>query len=78
MRLDFVINTALSLKFAAMPKIFISYARDQSHGENLAAEAQQQLQAASKVILTLIGVLTDPEFQRLLKAFKTAYEADLV
>ncbi len=29
-----------------MPKIFISYARDASHGENLAAAVQAQLQAA--------------------------------
>lgn len=29
-----------------MPKIFISYARDQSYGQNLAAEAELQLQAA--------------------------------
>lgn len=40
-----------------MPKIFISYARDQSHGENLAAEAQQQLQAAGfEVFRDVIGL----------------------
>ncbi|MFM2318265.1 MAG: hypothetical protein RLZZ215_886 [Pseudomonadota bacterium] len=40
-----------------MPKIFISYARDQSHGENLAAEAQQQLQAAGfEVFRDMIGL----------------------
>jgi len=33
-----------------MPKAFISYARDGSHGENLAAEIQQQLQAAGFVV----------------------------
>lgn len=40
-----------------MPKIFISYARDQSHGQNLAAEAQQQLQAAGfEVFRDVIGL----------------------
>ena len=40
-----------------MPKIFISYARDQSHGENLAAEAQQRLQAAGfEVFRDVIGL----------------------
>ena len=40
-----------------MPKIFISYARDQSHGENLATEAQQQLQAAGfEVFRDVIGL----------------------
>ena len=29
-----------------MPKIFISYARDKSHGQNLAVEAQHQLQSS--------------------------------
>jgi formylglycine-generating enzyme required for sulfatase activity len=33
-----------------MPKAFISYARDGSHGENLAIEIQQQLQAAGFVV----------------------------
>lgn len=33
-----------------MPKAFISYARDGSHGENLAVEIQQQLQAAGFVV----------------------------
>lgn len=40
-----------------MPKIFISYARDQSHGQNLATEAQQQLQAAGfEVFRDVIGL----------------------
>ncbi len=40
-----------------MPKIFISYARDQSHGENLAAEAQQQLLLAGfEVFRDVIGL----------------------
>lgn len=40
-----------------MPKIFISYARDQSHGENLATEAQQQLQVAGfEVFRDVIGL----------------------
>lgn len=40
-----------------MPKIFISYARDQSHGERLATEAQQQLQAAGfEVFRDVIGL----------------------
>ena len=34
-----------------MPKIFISYARDQSYGENLAAETQQRLQEAGFEVL---------------------------
>ena len=29
-----------------MPKVFISYARDESHGQNLATECQQELQTA--------------------------------
>lgn len=33
-----------------MPKAFISYARDGSHGENLAAEIQQQLLVAGFVV----------------------------
>jgi TIR domain. len=39
-----------SADFYLMPKAFISYARDGSHGENLAAEIQQQLQAAGFVV----------------------------
>ncbi|SEA46081.1 TIR domain-containing protein [Thiothrix caldifontis] len=40
-----------------MPKAFISYARDGSHGENLAAEIQQQLQAAGfAVFRDVIGL----------------------
>ena len=40
-----------------MPKIFISYARDQSHGENLAAETQQRLQEAGfDVFRDVIGL----------------------
>lgn len=40
-----------------MPKIFISYARDQSYGEKFAAEAQQQLQAAGfEVFRDVIGL----------------------
>lgn len=33
-----------------MPKAFISYARDGGHGEHLAADIQQQLQAAGFVV----------------------------
>ena len=40
-----------------MPKIFISYGRDESHGQNLATEAQQQLQAAGfEVFRDVIGL----------------------
>lgn len=40
-----------------MPKIFISYARDASHGENLAAAVQAQLQAAGfEVFRDVIGL----------------------
>lgn len=40
-----------------MPKIFISYARDKSHGEHLAAETQQQLLAAGfEVFRDVIGL----------------------
>lgn len=40
-----------------MPKIFISYARDQSYGEHLAAETQQQLLAAGfEVFRDVIGL----------------------
>ncbi len=40
-----------------MPKIFISYARDQSHGERLATEAQQQLLSAGfEVFRDVIGL----------------------
>ncbi|WP_022953320.1 SUMF1/EgtB/PvdO family nonheme iron enzyme [Leucothrix mucor] len=40
-----------------MPKIFISYGRDESHGQSLATEAQQQLQAAGfEVFLDVIGL----------------------
>jgi formylglycine-generating enzyme required for sulfatase activity len=40
-----------------MPKAFISYARDGSYGENLAAEIQQQLQAAGfAVFRDVIGL----------------------
>ncbi|WGZ95364.1 MAG: hypothetical protein QJT81_05090 [Candidatus Thiothrix putei] len=35
-----------------MPKAFISYARDGSYGENLAAEIQQQLQAAGFAVFS--------------------------
>ncbi|MEB4592625.1 DUF1566 domain-containing protein [Candidatus Thiothrix sp. Deng01] len=40
-----------------IPKAFISYARDGSHGENLAAEIQQQLQSAGfAVFRDVIGL----------------------
>jgi len=40
-----------------MPKIFISYGRDESHGQSLATEAQQQLQAAGfEVFRDVIGL----------------------
>ena len=40
-----------------MPKVFISYARDGSYGENLAVEIQQQLQAAGfAVFRDVIGL----------------------
>ncbi len=40
-----------------MPKIFISYARDQSHGERLATEVQQQLLSAGfEVFRDVIGL----------------------
>lgn len=40
-----------------MPKAFISYARDGGHGENLAIEIQQQLQAAGfAVFRDVIGL----------------------
>ncbi|MDD5393315.1 MAG: DUF1566 domain-containing protein [Thiothrix sp.] len=50
-----------------MPKAFISYARDGSHGENLAAEIQQQLQAAGfAVFRDVIGLKPgDPWFHKL-------------
>ena len=40
-----------------MPKIFISYGRDESYGQNLATETQQQLQAAGfEVFRDVIGL----------------------
>jgi len=40
-----------------MPKIFISYGRDESYGQNLATEAQQQLQSAGfEVFRDVIGL----------------------
>ena len=45
-----------------MPKIFNSYARDQSHGQNLAAEAEQQLQAAGFEVFRDISALKPGDF----------------
>ena len=40
-----------------MPKIFISYGRDESHGQNLATETQQQLQSVGfEVFRDVIGL----------------------
>ena len=40
-----------------MPKVFISYGRDESHGQNLATETQKQLQAAGfEVFRDVIGL----------------------
>jgi len=40
-----------------MPKVFISYARDESHGQNLATECQQALQTAGfEVFRDVIGL----------------------
>jgi len=40
-----------------MPKIFISYARDKSYGQELATEAQSRLQAAGfEVFRDVIGL----------------------
>lgn len=50
-----------------MPKAFISYARDGSHGENLAIEIQQQLQAAGFAVFRDVTGLKpgDPWFHKL-------------
>lgn len=45
------------LKQSLMPKIFISYGRDESYGQNLATEAQKQLQATGfDVFRDVIGL----------------------
>ncbi|EIJ35707.1 DUF1566 domain-containing protein [Thiothrix nivea] len=50
-----------------MPKAFISYARDGGHGENLATEIQQQLQAAGFAVFRDVTGLKpgDPWFHKL-------------
>lgn len=50
-----------------MPRAFISYARDSGHGENLAIEIQQQLQAAGFAVFRDVTGLKpgDPWFHKL-------------
>ena len=52
-----------------MPKVFISYGRDESHGQNLATETQNQLQAAGfEVFRDVIGLIPGDEWEAKLES----------